>query len=383
MNVPPTLRKLMAGFIIPPRTYSHLLFSAAKGAFSLISEPNRVKFIEMLENGTIKESVLAQATFGPARMLSLFYELKNPLFKQTTFSTSEFLEGVGPALKNFHSVGGAVENELQDVMNEAANSDEDDNNMETRGGEELGKDDSSIGDPGIPGKENEALLTTMQLFEVKNSVKMSMSIMERSWTEIAAQDPDSLPGQLQRMVTNEVFHSHEASAKASFLFHDISQKVTFHEGSCKVTNVALLGARALAFKEVATSAESDDVGGDIRTGPGPHYEAIDYDVGEGKSDSQISIAAQLEVLYDVTLGYTVEDSVITAKKFFVNKDDGQQDKDTLSSSDDNAKPDLRHTTLVSVATLEGWLKGGPDNHLRWKLALNRPAYEFPAIQHSF
>jgi hypothetical protein len=385
MNVPSIYRKVTAGFTIPPRTWSQLLWSATRGAFALFSQPNRVEFIQMLENGTMQESVLSQATFGPAMMLSLFYDLNCPLFKQTNFNASEFLEGVRPALENFHNVGGALENHLQTILKEAAaktNNETDDENVK-KSREGSANDDtveagiSSLSDTVSRGKEKETLMLTMQMFGIKDGGKRAAAILDHEWAAEAEKDPDSLPAQLSRMVTKELFQMSELNAKTAFLLQDNIQSITFQEGSCKVNNVALLSARAVAFRKVDFSSES------VETTTRPHsFEAIDYDIGEGDADSKASIAAQLEVLYDVTQRFKINKSAMMSLKSS-NQDDDRKDKETISSNDDNSDFELRQTTIVSVATLEGWLKGGPDNQLRWKLALHRPAFEFPGIEHSY
>ncbi|KAG7361279.1 hypothetical protein IV203_036379 [Nitzschia inconspicua] len=391
MNVPSIYRKATAGFIIPPRKMSQMLVSAAQGAFSLFSEPNRVEFINLLENGTIQEGVLSQATFGPAVMLSLFHDLQNPLFKRTKFSVSEFLSGVGPALENFHNVGGALENQLQKMIKEASDSKKEtetaeDSDDKTHSNETTSENANVIITPtGLHGNEKEALLSAMQLFGISDQGKKAMAILENEWSEEAEKDPDSLAGQLSRMVSKELFHMHEMNAKTAFLMQEHMQTITFQEGSCKVINVALLSARAAAFRKTDPSPESFDSEGDKTSRP--QFEPVDnyYDSDEGET----SIAAQLEVLYDVTQTFEIEKSAIAAiKSEEGGKKDGSDDaaqttKASSANSSSSAEIESRQTTIVGVATLEGWLKGGPDDELRWRLSLHRPAFEFPGIEHSY
>ncbi|MGK3743841.1 MAG: hypothetical protein ACI90V_010700, partial [Bacillariaceae sp.] len=105
-------------------------------------------------------------------------------------------------------------------------------------------------------------------------------------------------------------------------------------------------------------------------------------------------AAQIEVLYDVTQEFVIAKSSSSS----TSDSKEEEDKDTSTSENDSSKistteytslldtkGEPRQTTIVSVATLEGWLKNGPDDdgELRWRLASYRPPYEFPGIEHAY
>jgi hypothetical protein len=365
-----------------------MLFSAAQGAFSLFSEPNRIEFIGVLEKGTIQEGVLSQATMGPAMMLSLFHDLQNPLFKKYKFDPTEFLEGVAPALENFHNVGGALENQLQNIMQQSV---EDDTTSTTSdGAEKKNKDSSSTtttttteSDPSK--EERESLISAIRLMSISGGLsseqesKKAVAVLEHEWTDDAQKDPESLAGQLSKMVTKELFHSHEMNAKTAFLLQNHIRNITFQEGSCRVNNVALLSARVFSFIE---REPSKDEGGLL---DGPRYEPIDddYDMDQDDSKSKTAVAAQLEVLYDVTQEFLVGKTPSASTSSI--EQDGKEEKEegtfeSKDSSSTTAETESKQTTIVSVATFEGWLKGGPENELRWKLALHRPAFEFPGIE---
>ena len=120
MNLPNVYKKVVHGFIIPPRTFTQMLLSAAQGAFSLMDQDMRKEFIENLDDGIINEGVISQAQMGTLVMLSLFNDMRNPLFKAHDFEPKRFLEGVAPALENFHDVLGLLENELHEIRNKLA-----------------------------------------------------------------------------------------------------------------------------------------------------------------------------------------------------------------------------------------------------------------------
>lgn len=362
-----TTRKL-GGLIIPQRTLTQMFFSAANGMFSLLSEKTRVGFIDSLEKGIIQEGVLSQATAGPMMMLSLFHELQNPLFKKHKFDPSEFLEGLVPALENFHNVSSALENELHKINQKTLlNSQPDDESEPVEENDNTATDELGA----VTKEERESLLSALRVmattddFETKQK-KVAEAVLDHEWINEARNHPDSLAGQLSRMVTKELFQINQLSSKTAFLLQNQSRNIFFREGSCRVNNVALLSARACLFKEKDGSSEANSSDGkDVI----PEYEAVDYGLETDFDNSETSVAAQLEVLYDVT------------QEFVVKEPDGSSFNSSSNSSDDK---DTTQTTIVSVATLEGWLHGGPDNgQLRWKLASYRPPYEFPGIEHAY
>ena len=124
-----------------------MVMSAFQGTFSLLrSQQIRNTFLHLLDTGVIHESVLGQATAGPAMMLSLFNDLQNPLFHRTKFDPVEFLEGVGPALARFHNVSGSLENQLRTIANNAAAADHDDDPAGRGGGGGGGGDNEAASD---------------------------------------------------------------------------------------------------------------------------------------------------------------------------------------------------------------------------------------------
>lgn len=337
---------------------TQMAWSALQGTFSLFKEENRADFIAMLEKGTIQEGVISQATYGPVMMLSLFHDLQNPLFKRSKFDVTEFLQGVAPALENFHNVSGLLESELDRIMAEAA---VDDTRKGERGGtiESTAKPDDTIAGADYK-DELETVLTSFPFAGLSETAnRKANAVLNHEWIDLARKDPESLAAQLSRMVTKELFHIHQISAKTTALLQN--RNMGFREGSCTVNNVALLSARAGLFVEREGTEEENAAG--------PRYVALDDDHGEGNTNAKTAIAAQMEVLYDLTHELIVQPHLTK---------NAQAVESSLKS---NEEP--RRATIVSVATLEGWLMGGPDGELRWKLALYRPAFEFPTIEGAY
>ncbi|KAL3924031.1 MAG: hypothetical protein SGILL_001295 [Bacillariaceae sp.] len=378
-----------------------MLFSAAQGAFALFGEPNRKEFIDILESGTIQEKVVQQATFGPAMMLSLFQDLQNPLFKRTKFDPPNFLKDVAPAMENFHNVGGALENQLQVIMNgagnEPTNSDED-ATMQKKNAGKIAEDSSERDEMEVevrgPENERDVVLSAMRIFGAEGQSQQAAAILDHEWSKEAEKDPDSEAGQLGRMVTEELFHMHEMNAKTAFLLQNHIKNITFQEGSCQVNNVALLSARAFAFEEKESETSDGDSSDDVEKGAeGPQYKMVDCDPEDEESYANASVAAQVEILYDVTQEFLVEKSAMPSEASSPSspeestvKERESAESSTLTSDGaaaSSSETESRKTTILSVATLEGWLKGGPDKELRWKLALHRPAFEFPGFEHSY
>jgi len=358
MNIPSVYRKAVGGFIIPPRSFFQMFVSATQGAFSLIDEDSRTEFISSLEKGTINESVIAQASSGPMMMLSLFNDLQNPLFKKYEFDATQFLEGVGPALENYHNLSGALENELHDIYAKKRE-DADDNNEES--GEE--NDATKIETKGLSKEERDAIDATISMIQkhLSPDQKIASAVLEHDWTEEAKKDPESMAGQLSHMLTQELFGHFQLSAKTAFLLHSRSGQLRFDEDSCTVNNVALLSARAFRCKERTLEEESDE--DEESESSSSRYEILDDDAEGDQQESDV--AAQLEVLYDVTSHFSV---------------DGDKEASGDNESQKGDEPTEMDTTVVSVAVLEGFLNGGPEGGLRWKLALHRPAFEFPGMQ---
>ena len=337
-----------------------MFFSAINGGFSLLSEKTRVGFLESLEKGIIEEGVLSQATAGPMMMLSLFHELQNPLFEKHSFDPRQFLDGLVPALENFHNVSSALENELHKINSKAISNSKPDTDEAKP--EDTEESDQEVEVGGMTKEDKDSLLHALSVMAKSEEAhtkqkKVAEAILDYEWMSEAKSNPESLAGQLSRMVTKELFQINQLSSKTAFLLQNQSRNILFREGSCRVNNVALLSARACLFRE---KDSEDDTDGKIK-----EYEAIDESLEHEIDGSEAQVAAQLEVLYDVTQEFVVREPGDTS----------------LSISDDE---ESTQTTVVSVATLEGWLHGGPDDgELRWKLTSYRPPYEFPGIEHAY
>ena len=380
MNVPSVYKRALDGFLIPPRTFPEMLSSAAMGFFSLFNEESRASFLNNLEKGVLNEAIIAQASMSPLVMLSLFHELENPIFKQNKFEASEFLEGVAPALENFHNISGALDNQLRTKFSteeesfapesSSSNESEKDENEQRESGDEIDED-------------REAILTALRLhqpgveYPFGRNEKYLSEVLSNDWTTDAEKDPESLAAQLSRMVTTELFQLHQVGAKTAFLLQaPHGQNMTFQEGSCAVSNVALLSARACFCvpQEPAEGVENDSESSPTR------YEAVDYSMDEKEmKEKNAAVAAQVDLLYEVT------QNISLTKIEEATKPEGESAEESKVEAKSSNTPDetLMEHTIVNVATVQGWLKDGPNGELRWQLALLRPPVEFPSMNPAY
>jgi len=403
-------RKAIAGFIIPPRTMPEMFYSAMNGLFSLLHEKNRTVFVNSLENGTLQEEVLSQATAGQMMMISLFHDLQSPLFKKYKFDPLVFIEGLAPALENFHNVSGALENELYEINNKAlagyekkVNQTDDNNDLFNDNGNGNGNSNGNdnknqvLGD--ISKEEKESLLSALRIMthnddnlDSEKQKKDAEAILNYEWMKEAERNPESVAASLSRMVTKELFQINQLSSKTAFLLQNQSSKnMMFREGSCEINNVALLSARACLFKRKKRSTTDDNKEIINAKGIVREYEAVDFNYDDDDGiDSETAVAAQIDILYDVTQEFLMTKSLPSSTSTLIHNST-EKDKDT-SSLDTNSSESTEYTpvldtdgestqtTIVSVATIEGWLHNGPDDgKLRWKLASYRPPYEFRGL----
>uniref|UniRef100_A0A7R9ZQV7 Uncharacterized protein n=1 Tax=Craspedostauros australis TaxID=1486917 RepID=A0A7R9ZQV7_9STRA len=370
-------------------------------------------------------------------MLSLLHELNSPLFKKYDVDPKQFLEGVAPALENFHNTSGALENQLwrthqmnlvgatetKDNQSAAAKADatvdgKDDSGEETKKEtkDANGIDAAKSQGEGGPEKELLEFMTSSDFFSSKSKMSKNEAelVLNHNWSNEAQSDPDSLAGQLSRMTTKQLFQLHELSAKTTFLLQNHTGTYEFKEGSCNIDNVALLSARAcreVEHKDAIDEANSFK-----------HFEPIDFSIDASDMKDDERVAAQFEVLYSLTQSFfkkkrpnelkmDINDAtnLVRASNGADAESEANEKKDekgsTISSSstsssssaspsskskssssgddgDDSVEKSLLTTTSVSVVTIEGFLNGGPEDEPGWRMVMTRPAHEFPDIRAS-
>lgn len=350
------------GFLIPPRSTFDVFASAGSACFTLITrQKERDAFVAACNDGVINPPVLGQANFGMAMMLALYNDLNSPLFMKHGFSIEDFVAGAKPALERFHEVQVSLQEDLHSddgdgegaVADESVGEREGDGNgnaTDTPKGEEKSRAKFSLNKP-EDASDAEALFQALNGIEAigLNADGGLMRLMKRSWAKDAEANPDSLAAQLRDMVTREYFDAIELSSKTNCL---LEKKLKFKAGSGEVTNLALLSARAM---ELPSETERDE--GDRDDSP-----MSDDSLTEERIVDH-PVAAQVEVLYDF-------EQTFKAKE-------GDADAEEAMKAQGLTSP--RKSVLVGV--FQGFLHKDPEGHdsIRWKLALNRPAWEFPYL----
>jgi hypothetical protein len=324
--------------LLPPQTFWPSVFAAYQGAWTLMTEDSAtLEYRKAVKNQIIKEKVLQNSTIGSVITFSLFHNLQNPLFQKHKWDAQEFVASVGPALQNFHDTLGLLRNQLPDHIL-----------RETREREE--KEKAAKAEAEAEGSTSEEDV----LSELSNLTEALLGT--NYWRQQAEEDPDSPAGQLARMTSEVCLDAFYYTSKLDTITQSF-QTVKYVPGSCDIQQVALLNARALEMY------------------PEDKDEVTEFADGEMPEDPPI--AAQMDVLYEVTHTYkqtiggpaTLEaasDEEATGTTTPAEKKDDEEEKTETVS----------YTNLV-VAVLEGWLHKGPEKELRWKVALLRDALEFP------
>jgi hypothetical protein len=159
---------------------------------------------------------------------------------------------------------------------------------------------------------------------------------ENEWREKALKDPESLEACLSKMTTDACLDVSYYTSKIAVSFATASTSYM----SCSVNEVALLSARAMVIH--------DDSDNNKTVGEFEEFRATE-ELGK-----ELNVGAQIDVLYEITS---------TLK--------------TFSDEENPKKEETITTTNLAVAIFEGWLSGGPEKQLRWKIAALREASEFP------
>jgi hypothetical protein len=320
--------------LLPPETLGESIWEPLLGAYSsLFDDKSQTQFKQYLQDNVIRDDILQTAQNCTVLTLRLFHNLQNPLFEEFKFNPKEFMSTVGPALENLHDIIGNLSNEMNQV-NTLADVTLDDVEVKL----ERMRDEQQPMDP-------------VEIFG------------ENAWEEAAKNDSDSLAASLKRMTSEAAFQdyyystlmAHKVRAKfrsqAKAVLHD-----PVYIGN-EVKEVALIRARVKMLSHEGEAVFDEDTGLD-----------------KEPPSKDKNVASQLHVLYEISRRFKILDasSVTDDSEQSVNNDDKQG-----VYTDDDKDETIQYTGDVGVAVFEGWLNGGPDKKLRWKLATIRPPFEFP------
>jgi hypothetical protein len=328
-------------FLLPSETLWDVTASGLAGIWAhLTDQKARDDYEKFLSTKVIQDTVLAQARHGSILTMSLFHNLRNPLFAKHNFDAVEFLEGVAPALETFSDTLGLLVQEMNKDRNVSA--------------------------------------------EQVNNLFGSFA-GENIWRKQAKIEPDSLAARFAKMVTDSNFDDHYYGAK---LFHTLTagtgSAMEYVANSGVVGQVALLNARVIEIDETWQKGEHPE-----------------FSASEAESNNS-PVAARLDVLYEITQTYQQATDPLSASEQYksientggsstmnttpgpepattADSDTNEPVKTSQPEKNSSVKADETKTiseTTLAVAVIEGWLHGGPDKALRWRVAMVRDAYEF-------
>mmetsp|Transcript_8984 Transcript_8984/g.14983 ORF Transcript_8984/g.14983 Transcript_8984/m.14983 type:complete len:423 (+) Transcript_8984:132-1400(+) len=402
-------------YIIPPRTVMEMCGKALGGALSLVTDQeHRDSYMKYIKKGIIRDDVFWQNgsnALGPVLVLGLFSELHDPILQKYGFKAEEFLEGVKPALEQFHNIEKSLDNKMFELLTKAQgeqasqeeeavaklNSDilQRDNAKPVSDGEQVEEEtvakiiDEAQADKNIVAKMSNEKETVAKMTEEEEKsaeevqsdsevfseeeLGMMAEVAEREaaflavvmketpktltpfWNSLLKWDwKDSLVNQLEPMVSADFFKSLQKDKTIGCMLHKIKGvDLTYLEDSSTVENVALLSARVMVMdREDQDAAEAD-------------FDTLSDDElnTREEDESRLPVAAQIEVLYDI------QHSVAVSAKVPGGEDDGNSGEFT--------------ERLVRVGILEGFLHGGKDGELRWKLSNVREPWEIPPVDADF
>ena len=373
--------------LLPERTFWDTVHSGFKGLYSLLfSEDSRQEFMKVAEGSVINAEVLRRARFGNILTMALFHDLQDPLFRKYSFDATEFLTGVKPALTNFHETTGQLQNEFPEVTSKEERTEK------------------------LLQRMHQIVASSMTHSGVGGDGGKGITLEDGNpWVQQAKENPDSAAARLSAMVSPRVLDSLFLTTETAAML------ARYQEGSATIANVALLSARVMEMDE----EDVEENGGNSSDNAAFHGEksknktmedstaqmdtetemkapeATKEDGGAVKMESKgetekdsseqkivdasqeeantskdpTPVAAQIEVLYEMNQKIDVKPEI---------SEDATQEVDGQETAE--KPPTTTEEIQIWVGTFEGWLNGGPDGTLRWKITRMRlPDSEFPGL----
>jgi len=285
---------------------------------------------------------------------------------------------VGPALENHFNVYGMLRNELPSLLEQhaaaaAAKTEPEQQNEDQADDVAKDKENNDKKDDDNDDDEETMLEDITELLLGKNL-----------WRQRAEQDPESLEAALLNMTTDTCFNyffysnklglfrpnsssrSSSSLSSSSSLFSSSSpffvseednhpSTKQFHSsfryvpGSFTVNEVALLRARAVYLHPKEEQGDSNN--------EYPEFQASDV------REESIPIAAQIDVLYEATHTYELEQKE-------------EEEEEEKNGGTTGGKQE--QVTNLGVAIFEGWIRSSSRSRApQWKVAMLREALEFP------
>mmetsp|Transcript_21285 Transcript_21285/g.24282 ORF Transcript_21285/g.24282 Transcript_21285/m.24282 type:complete len:427 (+) Transcript_21285:55-1335(+) len=397
--------------ILPPRTRLEVAGKAILGAYHwCFGDEYRKLFMKKSKNGIINNNnafFQNGNNFLMAYSLSfgLYHELQDPLLKTYGFNAKEFMEGVKPALERFHDVEKNIDNRLFEILNEdcfnekkegkeAVDGDfmdqkvdeesteensekvfsDNDNSVENSGSiEEVAcnnnKEDFSKSGrkEGIKQKLAVTSLSAKDREELREIAESEAALMENDNDSIKEKIiklldwnwKDKLVSELMPMLSNNCFRALQLDKLSGcFRWRIKGIDLTYLSGSSTVENATLLSARV---QVISKDDKDEQKKQGVEKGDFGNAEEEELEMKK-EGESKLSVAAQIEVLYEIKYDVSQETRVSGKEKVRLNTGEFSE-------------------RLVRVGVLEGFLHGGPDgDEVQWMLSNVREPWEIPLIE---
>lgn len=199
----------------------------------MASQTEREAFLDaMNKNAPINAQVIGQADIGFWRILALYNDMNNLLFKKHGIDFEEFTEGAQLALDRFHDVQIRVQEGIHDCSAVSSN-----NDSVSKSDESGSKDDGAVTDEGKKMMKEAALEAGLVAALGGDSAIADLeTIMTKTWSREAQENPESALAELKAMVTPEYFKILEVSSKTNYL---LEKRFNYAADSGEVQNVSV------------------------------------------------------------------------------------------------------------------------------------------------
>ena len=223
------------GMLLAPQTTWDVLGSAFQTCGRLIgSQEVRDHFLDVMNDGkVINAQVVGQADLGFWRILGLYNDLNNPLFRKYDFDAQAFQEGARLALERFHDVQMRIQ---EDMHNETEESN--DSNTPIDDTQAKNEDEEAVSAEGKLMMQEAAMEAGLVAALGGDSALADLDkIMKRTWEQEAEEKPESLVAELKGMVTPEYLKILEVSSKTNYL---LEKQFNYTADSGEIKNVSRL-----------------------------------------------------------------------------------------------------------------------------------------------
>ena len=260
-------------------------FGATMSIFS--SQTDRDKFLNTVDKGIINPTIMANVDMGFSKSLALYHDLNNDLFQKNGFDIEEFLEGAEPAIERYHEVLRCLENETNAELLKELNCNH----------EEYKKTGSS------------ELIINLEDGKGFNGLRSSYKSVG-DWKRKAQDDPESLYGQLQSMVSEPLMQMLSNDYVRAAIYNNDDMPPIFSEiRSVEVKSVSFLSNRKEAnfnfsfstniLEKIALlSARAREVFPDDDTTESDDEEMVDDSLLD-EINTKVPVAAEIAVIYEI------------------------------------------------------------------------------------